>query len=121
MRPLLSLIRREFAAYFLSPIAYVTLAVFLLVTALPVLEMVARRVLGLGIPGEATIVQHFTFWAAFLGAKGERLIDQLRGCPRRCHTRRDSPPDVPTHRCRTRKRRRLRSSAALWGRIRCAR
>jgi ABC-2 type transport system permease protein len=32
MRPLLSLIRREFAAYFLSPIAYVTLAVFLLVT-----------------------------------------------------------------------------------------
>jgi ABC-2 type transport system permease protein len=31
MRPLLSLIRREFAAYFLSPIAYVTLAVFLLV------------------------------------------------------------------------------------------
>lgn len=32
MRPLVSLIRREFAAYFLSPIAYVTLAVFLLVT-----------------------------------------------------------------------------------------
>jgi len=32
MRPLLSLIRREFTAYFLSPIAYVTLAVFLLVT-----------------------------------------------------------------------------------------
>ena len=32
MRPLLFLIRREFAAYFLSPIAYVTIAVFLLVT-----------------------------------------------------------------------------------------
>lgn len=32
MRPTLSLIRREFTAYFLSPIAYVTLAVFLLVT-----------------------------------------------------------------------------------------
>jgi ABC-2 type transport system permease protein len=32
MRPLLSLIRREFAAYFLSPVAYVTIAVFLLVT-----------------------------------------------------------------------------------------
>src|SRR5918994_1262662 len=32
MRPLFSLIRREFAAYFLSPVAYVTLAVFLLVT-----------------------------------------------------------------------------------------
>ncbi len=31
MRPLLSLIRREFAAYFLSPVAYVTIAVFLLV------------------------------------------------------------------------------------------
>ena len=32
MRPLLSLIRREFTGYFLSPVAYVTLAVFLLVT-----------------------------------------------------------------------------------------
>ena len=32
MRPLLSLIRREFAAYFLSPVAYVTMGVFLLVT-----------------------------------------------------------------------------------------
>src|SRR5207302_5192516 len=29
MRPLLSLIRREFAAYFLSPIAYATLILFL--------------------------------------------------------------------------------------------
>src|SRR2546430_2283448 len=32
MRPTLSLIRREFTAYFLSPIAYVVLTVFLLVT-----------------------------------------------------------------------------------------
>ena len=32
MRPLLALTRREFSAYFLSPVAYVTLAVFLLVT-----------------------------------------------------------------------------------------
>jgi len=32
MRPTLTLIRREFTAYFLSPIAYVVLAVFLLVT-----------------------------------------------------------------------------------------
>ena len=32
MRALITLIRREFTAYFLSPIAYVTLAVFLLVT-----------------------------------------------------------------------------------------
>ena len=32
MRSLLSLIKREFTAYFLSPVAYVTLAVFLLVT-----------------------------------------------------------------------------------------
>ena len=32
MRPTLSLIRREFSAYFLSPIAYVVLAVFLAVT-----------------------------------------------------------------------------------------
>ncbi|OWK38568.1 ABC transporter permease subunit [Fimbriiglobus ruber] len=32
MRPLISLIRREFTAYFLSPIAYVTLAVFQVIT-----------------------------------------------------------------------------------------
>jgi ABC-2 type transport system permease protein len=32
MRPMLTLIRREFTAYFLSPIAYVVMAVFLLVT-----------------------------------------------------------------------------------------
>src|SRR6516165_1115300 len=32
MRPMLSLIKREFTAYFLSPIAYVVMAVFLLVT-----------------------------------------------------------------------------------------
>ena len=32
MRPTLSLIRREFTAYFLSPIAYVVLTVFLLGT-----------------------------------------------------------------------------------------
>src|SRR5713226_2464119 len=32
MRPTLSLIRREFSAYFLSPIAYVVMAVFLAVT-----------------------------------------------------------------------------------------
>jgi ABC-2 type transport system permease protein len=32
MRPLLALIRREFSAYFLSPIAYAALCVFLLVT-----------------------------------------------------------------------------------------
>jgi ABC-2 type transport system permease protein len=32
MRPLFSLIRREFGAYFLSPIAYVTIAVFLVIT-----------------------------------------------------------------------------------------
>jgi len=32
MRPMFSLIKREFAAYFLSPIAYAVLAVFLLVT-----------------------------------------------------------------------------------------
>lgn len=34
MRPLVTLIKREFTAYFLSPIAYVTLAVFLLVTGM---------------------------------------------------------------------------------------
>ena len=32
MRPTLSLIKREFTAYFYSPIGFVTLAVFLLVT-----------------------------------------------------------------------------------------
>ena len=32
MQPTLSLFRREFSAYFLSPIAYVVLAIFLAVT-----------------------------------------------------------------------------------------
>lgn len=34
MRPMIALIRREFTAYFLSPVAYVTLFAFLLVTGL---------------------------------------------------------------------------------------
>ena len=45
MRPTLSLIRREFSAYFYSPIAYVVIAVFLAVTGylftLSVLQLTA--------------------------------------------------------------------------------
>ena len=35
---------------------------------LPIAEIVARRVLGSGIPGSGPFVQHLTLWVAFLGA-----------------------------------------------------
>jgi len=46
----------------------VVAALFLLVIVLPVIEILLRPVIGHGIPAEAVIVQHFTFWAAFLGS-----------------------------------------------------
>ncbi|MBI4821667.1 MAG: TRAP transporter large permease subunit [Deltaproteobacteria bacterium] len=42
--------------------------VFLVMGALPVIEILARLLIGRGIPGSASIVQHLTLWAAFLGA-----------------------------------------------------
>jgi ABC-2 type transport system permease protein len=69
MRPTLSLIRREFNAYFYSPIAYVVLAVFLAVTghlfylALDQLTETGPR--GISYPMEV-MVGHVSFWLVYL-------------------------------------------------------
>lgn len=39
-----------------------------LMAILPIAEILARRLLGRGIPGSGPFVQHFTLWVAFLGA-----------------------------------------------------
>jgi ABC-2 type transport system permease protein len=69
MRPTLSLIRREFGAYFYSPIAYVVLTVFLAVTGhlfyLSLALMTARGPRGLAYPMEA-FVNNVSFWLVFL-------------------------------------------------------
>jgi ABC-type transport system involved in multi-copper enzyme maturation permease subunit len=59
MRPLFALIKREFAAYFLSPVAYVTIAVFLAVTGWTFHEKV---LLALTTPGSAGIEYPFQAW-----------------------------------------------------------
>jgi ABC-type transport system involved in multi-copper enzyme maturation permease subunit len=69
MRPTLSLIRREFSAYFLSPIAYVVLAIFLAVTGhlfyLSLELLTAHGPKGLSYPMEL-IVNSVPFWLVFL-------------------------------------------------------
>lgn len=69
MRPTLSLIRRELAAYFLSPIAYVVLVVFLVVTgirfSLSLSQMTARGPNGISYPMQM-MVNDVTFWLVFL-------------------------------------------------------
>lgn len=69
MRPTLSLIRREFTAYFYSPIAYVVLAVFLAVTGhlfyLSLTLLTARGPKGIAYPMEK-IVDDVAFWLVFL-------------------------------------------------------
>ena len=35
---------------------------------LPLLEILVRRVLGVGLPGSGPFVQHLTLWVGFLGA-----------------------------------------------------
>jgi ABC-2 type transport system permease protein len=69
MRPTLSLIRREFSAYFFSPIAYVVLAVFLAVTGhlfyLSLMQLTARGPKGIGYPMQL-IVNDVAFWLVFL-------------------------------------------------------
>jgi len=42
--------------------------VLLVMAALPLAEMVARRAFGVGVPGSGPLVQHLTLWIAFLGA-----------------------------------------------------
>ena len=69
MRPTLSLIRREFSAYFYSPIAYVVLAVFLAVTGhlfyLSLDMLTAPGPKGISYPMELT-VNSVPFWLVFL-------------------------------------------------------
>jgi tripartite ATP-independent transporter DctM subunit len=47
---------------------FLTGGALLLMAALPVLEMLSRRILGAGIPGCSGYVQNLTLWVAFLGA-----------------------------------------------------
>lgn len=42
--------------------------VFVVMTVLPILEILLRKTVGQGLPSSSQIVQHFTLWAAFLGA-----------------------------------------------------
>jgi tripartite ATP-independent transporter DctM subunit len=42
--------------------------VFLVMSALPVLEVLSRKIIGRGITSSQTIVQNLTLWAGFLGA-----------------------------------------------------
>jgi ABC-2 type transport system permease protein len=65
----LSLIRREFSAYFLSPIAYVVLAVFLAVTGhlfyLTLVQLTARGPQGVSFPLQLMLGDVW-FWLVFL-------------------------------------------------------
>jgi ABC-2 type transport system permease protein len=65
----LSLIRREFSAYFLSPIAYVVLAVFLAVTgylfSLTLMQLTARGPQGVYYPLQLMLSDNW-FWLVFL-------------------------------------------------------
>lgn len=69
MRPTLSLIRREFSAYFLSPIAYVVIWIFLLVTGvrfyLTMDQLTARGPHGVSYPMQYLVDNPF-FWLVFL-------------------------------------------------------
>lgn len=44
---------------------------------LPMIEVVGRRILGVGVPGSVLIVQNLTLWVAFLGAVLAARRDQL--------------------------------------------
>jgi len=48
--------------------AWVAVAIFLLMTALPSAEILVRKFLKTGIPGAVLFTQHFTLWVGFLGA-----------------------------------------------------
>lgn len=69
MRPTLSLFRREFGAYFLSPIAYVVFTVFLAVTGqlfyLTMTQLDARGPRGINYPFELFFRDNW-FWLLFL-------------------------------------------------------
>jgi gliding motility-associated transport system permease protein len=69
MRPTLSLIRRELSAYFLSPIAYVVLVIFLFVTGygffLSLEQLTASGPHGISYPMQI-IVNNIAFWLVYL-------------------------------------------------------
>jgi len=69
MQPTLSLIRREISAYFLSPIAYVVLTLFLIVTGilfcLTMLQLTARGPQGIEYPMRLMLTDTW-FWLVFL-------------------------------------------------------
>src|SRR5215831_17129553 len=69
MRATLSLFRRELGAYFLSPIAYVVLAVFLVVTGhlfyLTLQQLTARGPHGVYFPMQLMLRDNW-FWLVFL-------------------------------------------------------
>ncbi|MEE8195902.1 MAG: TRAP transporter small permease, partial [Acidiferrobacterales bacterium] len=46
----------------------VTALALLAIVLLPLIEVVARALIGLGIPGSIDYVRHLTLWVAFLGA-----------------------------------------------------
>ena len=47
---------------------FITGAALFIMAALPVLELLSRRLFGAGIPGSSGYVQNLTLWVAFLGA-----------------------------------------------------
>jgi tripartite ATP-independent transporter DctM subunit len=55
------------SAWFATEDAISTVALLAMV-ALPLIEMVWRRIFAVGIPGAGPIVQHLVLWVAFLGA-----------------------------------------------------
>src|SRR5437870_5529538 len=69
MRATLSPVRRGFAAYFLSPIAYVVMAVFLAVTGhlfyLTLVQLTARGPQGIYYPMQLMLTDSW-FWLVFL-------------------------------------------------------
>ncbi|MDJ0970290.1 MAG: TRAP transporter large permease subunit [Kiloniellales bacterium] len=52
-------------------------AVLVVIAALPVAELLARELFGVGIPGSIPIVQHLTLWITFIGAALAAREDRL--------------------------------------------
>ena len=69
------IIRKSLPQLLIYVAVFMTLAVLLTMAALPLTEMVFRKVAGRGLPGSIPVVQHLTLWITFLGAALER--DQI--------------------------------------------
>jgi C4-dicarboxylate transporter, DctM subunit len=57
--------------------AGLSIAALMVMTALPLAEMVSRKLAGTGIPGSIPIVQHLTLWVTLLGAALAAGSDRL--------------------------------------------